>query len=341
MSKFSLNVLKECVFPYLTVEDPDVILGAVFGEDIALTRIKDGILVSHLDPIIGAVNQIGWLAVHIACNDIATSGARPRWILPLVLVPDKNDHALLQEIMRDVSLGAREIGVSVIGGHTGYSASLARPLVAVTALGTLPPEKTPILSSGARPGDHILVTKGIGLEGTAILAGDFSETAKSLGLTEADLHAAHALIKGVSVIPEALILADHGASAMHDVTRGGLLETLLEMAQVSAVALSINEAAIPIPDVVQRFSIAFQFYPLRMISSGTLVATISEENLPRAAAQLTSEGIPYADIGTVREGQGVDLVGEKGDRHFIESHPEADALARMWEIYPRDDVSGN
>ena len=129
MSKFSLNDLKKHVFPFVGTNDPDVILGAAFGEDVALTRIGDDILVSHVDPIIGAIGNIGWLAVHVACNDIATSGAPPRWIQLLVLVPKQDDTDLLEQIMRDVHRASNEIGVAVIGGHTGYSSGLSRPRI--------------------------------------------------------------------------------------------------------------------------------------------------------------------------------------------------------------------
>jgi len=77
VSKFSLDVLQRCVHPYVETSDLDIILGSVFGEDVALTRIRDGILVSHVDPIVGAIEIIGWLAVHVACNGIATCGSSP------------------------------------------------------------------------------------------------------------------------------------------------------------------------------------------------------------------------------------------------------------------------
>jgi len=111
VSKFSLEVLNRSVFPHFKSEDPDVILGASFGEDIALTRVGSDVLVSHVDPIVGAVNNIGWLAVHVACNDIATSGTPPRWIQVLVLLPDKNDESLLERIMSDIEQAAAETGV--------------------------------------------------------------------------------------------------------------------------------------------------------------------------------------------------------------------------------------
>jgi hydrogenase maturation factor len=87
MSKFSLDVLQKRVFPFTQSNDSDVILGAAFGEDVALTRVGGDILVSHVDPIVGAIGEIGWLAVHVACNDVAAAGIPPRWLLLLVLVP--------------------------------------------------------------------------------------------------------------------------------------------------------------------------------------------------------------------------------------------------------------
>ncbi|HEX6386170.1 MAG TPA: AIR synthase related protein, partial [Anaerolineae bacterium] len=260
MSKFPLDVLERCVYPFTVVEEPDVLLGAAFGEDVALTRIGDDILVSHLDPIVGAIARIGWLAVHVACNDIATTGVAPRWLLLLVLVPSLEDEALVAQIMRDASQAAAEVGAVIIGGHTGYSSGLSRPLVAVTALGVAA-GREPIRTGGANPGDHVLVTKGIALEGTAILAEDFAGVARTLGLSGQELAEGRALIDEVSVVPEALALAQQGVTSMHDVTRGGLLETLLEMAYCSRVGIEVDVARLPERPIVTRFAQAFRFDP--------------------------------------------------------------------------------
>jgi hydrogenase maturation factor len=252
-------------------------------------------------------------------------------------VPRKDDEQLLEEIMRDVGRAAAEIGVSIIGGHTGYSSNLSRPLVAVTALGTIS-GREPVCTKGARVGDHIFVTKGIALEGTAILAYDFSDIAQSLGLGERDLVEARRFMTYVSVIPEALVLSAQGATAMHDVTRGGLLETLLEIAQRSEVGLQVGASHIPIHPVVSRFAQAFQFEPLKMISSGTLVATIPPERVESASQSLIEKGISFADVGQVFEGSGVQIITDGRGTRYEEIHCEADELARMWELYPRNDA---
>ena len=332
MSKFSLDVLEKCVFPFTKTKDPDVLLGASFGEDIALTRVGDDILVSHVDPIVGAIGNIGWLAVHISCNDIATSGIPPRWILVLVLVPKVDDEPLLVSIMKDVDRAANEIGVSVIGGHAGYSSGISRPLVSVTALGTAQNRK-PVRTKGAQVGDHVLVTKGIALEGTGILAVDFADKAIEFGLTPSELEQAKELFDHVSVIPEALTLAEFGATAMHDVTRGGLLETLLELAYLSDLAIEVDYSRIIIPEIVSKFARAFSFNPVQMISSGTLVATIPTENLKSAKKALTEQRCPYSLIGSVIEGKGVFLREKDIVTHYTKIRAEEDELARMWALY--------
>lgn len=335
MSKFSFDVLKRGVFPVTATNDPDVLLGAAFGQDVALTNVGGDILASHIDPIVGAVGNIGWLAVHVACNDIAASGIAPRWILLLVLVPRANDEELLGEIMTDAARAAREVNVSIIGGHTGSSAGLSRPLVAVTALGTASGCK-PVRTDGARVGDHVLVTKGIALEGTAILAQDFADVAHDLGLSDEELAEGRTIMKSVSVLPEALSLAASGVSAMHDVTRGGLLETMLEIAYLSGVGIEVESAQLPILPIVTRLAQAFHFDPLRMISSGTLVATVPDNCLSLVQNALNEMKTPFAIVGRVTPGHGVSVIEDGNVTQYSNLQAEQDELARLWSLYPRD-----
>jgi len=336
MSKFSLDILQKRVFPFVKDSDPDVILGSAFGEDVALTRVGDDILASHVDPIVGAIGNLGWLAVHVACNDIAASGIAPRWILVLVLVPQQEDEELLEQIMRDVSYAAKEINASIIGGHTGYSSGISRPLVAVTAMGTASGRK-PVKTGGARIGDHVLVTKGIALEGTSILSQDFADVAKELGISKQELADARKLMDEVSVVPEALALSTHGATAMHDVTRGGLLETLMEIAYLSNVGIEIDASMIPVRHIVSRFAEAFQFDPLKMISSGTLAATVSPDRVDDVSNALKELGILFAFVGHVTDGDGVRILLEGEAIHYSNIRCEEDELARMWALYPRNE----
>jgi hydrogenase expression/formation protein HypE len=194
----------------------------------------------------------------------------------------------------------------------------------------------PVRSTGARPGDHVLVTKGIALEGTAILAADFSDIAIDLGLNETDLAIACELMNQVSIIPEALALADQGATAMHDVTRGGLLETLLEIAYLSEVAIEVDYNRLLILEIVSKFAETFGFNPIQMISSGTLVVTLPPEKVANAAHALNAIACPFKDIGRVVEGEGVYLQRQDVTTHHKDILAEEDELARMWTLFRQD-----
>jgi hydrogenase expression/formation protein HypE len=204
----------------------------------------------------------------------------------------------LEQIMRDANRAAEEVGASIIGGHTGYSAGLSRPLVAITALGKAEGRR-PVLTGGAEVGDRVLITKGIAPEGTAILAQDFADVVRELGLSEEELEKGRGVMAKVSVVPEASVLAAEGVTAMHDVTRGGILETLLEIAHLSKVGIELESSQLPIPSIVSRFAEAFRLDPLRMISSGTLAVTVPPERVGDVSRVLEELSTPFAFVGRV------------------------------------------
>ena len=156
-------------------------LGSLFGEDIALVDTGSSLLASHVDPIVGAAEGLGRLAIHVACNDLAASGVSPRWAQILVLTPVGGEDSL-KKVMEEAVAAAKEISVTIIGGHSGYTAALSRPLAAVTAMGVAQDRVIP--TGGAKEGDVICITRGVGLEGTAILAWDYREKCRSLGLSD-------------------------------------------------------------------------------------------------------------------------------------------------------------
>jgi hydrogenase expression/formation protein HypE len=208
-------------------------------------------------------------------------------------------------------------------------------LVAVTALGTASGQEA-VLTGGASVGDQVLVTKGIALEGTAILAQDFAEVGLTLGLSGDELEEGRGVMAAVSVMPEALVLAANGVTAMHDVTRGGVLETLLEIAALSQVGIEVAFSQLPIPPIVARFAEAFAFDPMRMISSGTLAVTVPPERVADVEEALDEAGTPFAFAGQVTEGHGVRVLKDDETIHFTEIRCEEDELARLWALYPRD-----
>ncbi len=305
MVKISNEVLRRIVFTNLGVKDDDVIVGPKVGEDAAIIRISDKYLAMHTDPITGAIERIGWFAINIVANDIAVRGIRPRWFLLTLLLPTDIDEDGIRKIMTDVNTALMELGGSLVGGHTEYAPGLDRVIASTTAIGV---GDRYITTSGAQVGDLILVTKYVAMEGTAILASDFTNELIRRGVPKDVLDRAKDLIWNLSVVKEALELADV-ANAMHDPTEGGLLQGLLEIAEASGVRLRINVDGIPILPETRYLFNTLGLDPLKSLSSGMLVATIPRSVVNAVDYKLRRLGINYSIIGEVVKGEpGVDLV---------------------------------
>ena len=164
--------MRRYAFSRVGVRDPDVLVGPAYGEDAAIIRVRDELIVVHCDPITGAVENMGWLAVYVACNDIAVRGARPRWLLPVIYLPFGSGEGVVDRITRQVDEAAREVGAMVVGGHTEYTYGLDGVMMTMTAIGVCEGGGY-VVTSGARPGDVVLMTKAAGVEGASILASDF------------------------------------------------------------------------------------------------------------------------------------------------------------------------
>ncbi len=338
MGKIPGDLLRKYVFPRTGARRRDVLMGPREGVDVSLLLGGGNIvIVAHSDPIVGAVKRIGWLAVNIACNDVATSGVEPRWLLPIILLPENWSEEMLDEITRDIDSAARELGVSVVGGHTGYAAGVSRPIVTATAIGV--GEKDAVMTSAdAREGDLVYITKGAGIEGTAILASDFRDVLTARGVGEEIIEKAESFMNEISVVGEAVALARASAvHAMHDATRGGVAEALIELAQASGKVIEVWEDEIPLRKETEIFSRVLGFDPLWMISSGTLIFTTPEEKRAKAERVLSELGIEYSRIGVVKSGKPELILHRRSgaEERIREARPEKDELARIWELYPR------
>lgn len=339
MGKMPHDLMEKYIYTRLGKIREDVLIASKPGIDVSVTWIKDDVvLVSHLDPIVGAVKRIGWLAVHIACNDIATAGVRPRWIMSLILLPEKWDPDMLDTITSDIDQAAKELNVSIIGGHTGYAHGLNRPLVSISAMG-LGRYNDILLASMAKPGDSIIVTKGIGLEGTAILASDFKDILLSKGVSEKVIINALKYFNEISVVKEAMALAEAKlVNAMHDATRGGVAEALLEMAYASNTYIEVYEDKMPLKDETRIFAEKLNFDPLWMISSGTLIISVLPENEDKVIKILRDMKISSSVVGKVirRNKPRVLIHRREGYEETLDTlEPDRDELARIWSEYPR------
>jgi hydrogenase expression/formation protein HypE len=330
--KIPSSVLVSNVFRYKGSTDPSVILGSSIGEDAALVSLDKKILVLKTDPVTGAVSDLGWLAVHINANDIACRGAKPRWFLCDLLLPEKSDPVLVNTIMKQVDKAAKQIDVSVIGGHTEVTPGLKKPIVVGYMVGVVERKKF-VTSSGAKPGDHIIMTKSAGIEGTAVLASDFPRKIQKEAGTELAARA-RALRHRLSVVDDALIaVRAGGVRAMHDPTEGGLLQGVWELAEASKVGFLIHESMIPVLPETRRICSIFGVSPLRLMSSGCLLIAGEKRISSLIVRRLRTANIPAQIIGRfVPHRKGRILVRQDGTTVRI-GPQERDELYRILETH--------
>jgi hydrogenase expression/formation protein HypE len=308
-----------------------VVVGPRFGEDATVIDIgPTKYLVAKTDPITFTADRIGWYAVNINANDIATLGARPRWFLATLLLPEKKSTLRLAEkIFADILDACRTLGITLCGGHTEVTVGLDRPIVVGQMLGEV--EKTKLVRKETQqPGDLIILTKGIALEGTAILAREKAAALKRK-FGEAVVRRAARLLTdpGISVVREAgLAVRAGGIHAMHDPTEGGLLSGLFELARAGDVGMQIWMDKVPILPETELFSRYFGFDPFALIASGTLLAVASPRTAAKVLQSLAAHGIQATIIGEVlpkRRG----LRALAGGRWRTLKPPRRDEIARL------------
>lgn len=323
--KLSSEGLQEIIIDQIKPINDDVLIRPGIGEDCTAIDFGDHACVLSTDPITAAASEIGRLAVHINCNDIASAGVKPMALMLTILVPPSTTQEELAFIMKQASEEARLIGVDIIGGHTEITTAVNRPLISATAIGKQLKNKL-VQTRGAKPGDKLILTKNTGLEGTGILAYDKEEELRSV-LTPEELESAKAMLDGISVIPEGVAASEIGVSAMHDVTEGGVLGAAWEMCDASALGCLIDRKQLPIEAVTEKICRYFDIDPLKLISSGCMLMTADTGRVDALLEKFKEEGIPAAVIGEMTQNRDV-ILKEEGRVQSI-LPPEADELYKV------------
>ena len=281
------------------IDDPRVLVGSKVGEDATVIDFGETCLVAKTDPITFATDRIGWYAVNINANDIATMGARPKWFLITVLLPEgPATEELVQGLFDDIRSACDALEVSLCGGHTEITYDLNRPLVIGQMLGEVPKEKL-VVSSNARPGDAVILTKGVPIEGTSIIARE--KEAELLPRYGAELveRAKNFLTRpGISVVKDALTANDAGGvHAMHDPTEGGLATGLAELAIAADAGIIVDADKIHVYPDGRALCEELNLDPLGVIASGALLVVAAPDQTDAICSSLTEAGIESSVIG--------------------------------------------
>jgi len=308
-----------------------VVLGPRFGEDAAVIDFGAKYLVAKTDPITFTSERLGWYAVNINGNDVATLGARPLWFLATLLLPEKaTSLPLVRKIFRETLRACRELGVTLCGGHTEITRGIDRPIMVGQMLGEVGKSKL-VRKDSQQPGDLVLLTRGIAIEGTAILAREKRLTLARKLPMKTLRHAERLLFRpGISVVRDALLAQRHGEiHAMHDPTEGGLTSGLYELAK-AGVGLRIWKDKVPVLEETRSFSEILGFDPFALIASGALLVVASANSTPNLLRAYTRHGVRAAIIGEVREAaEGIQVVEKNRVRQL--RVPARDEIARLLE----------
>ena len=326
--KLPAAFLEELLQQQETPLDPRLLIGPRPGEDAAVIDFGDRLLIAKTDPITFATDAIGYYAVNVNANDIASMGGTPRWFLATLLLPQ---HGTTPDLVRDIFSQIREacraLQVSLAGGHTEITLGLDRPLICGQMLGETTRQGL-VTSSGAQVGDAILLTKGYPLEGSAIIAREREAQLGEQGFSAGDIARWQGLLfdPGISVVRDAAVLQQAvEVHAMHDPTEGGVATGLRELAVASSVGMRLQFNQMPLLPEGRLLCDAFGLDPLGTIASGALLATVPAAQAGEAIRACNAKGIACFDIGrVVPPAEGL----------LIYDHPDTQQLP----VFTRDEI---
>jgi len=218
--------------------DENVLVGFETADDAGVLRISDDVAVvqtvDFFTPVADDPAIYGRIAAINALNDVYAMGGKPLSALSIVCFPQKGEMSLLAEILEGGQAAMAEAGVVVIGGHSVDDAEIK---IGYAVTGVIHPERV-VRNSGAKPGDHLILTKPIG---TGAI-----NTAVKFGKARPESVTAAIECMTTSAADASKLMVELGASSCTDITGFGLLGHAYEMAKASGVTLRINPDRVPL-----------------------------------------------------------------------------------------------
>lgn len=321
--KLSDSILKRTVLKQIQKRRNEVLCGAGIGEDCAIFACEGGNLASCVTSYVVADRQDMIRAIYKATNNLATAGAEPVAVMLSILLPERASEEKLKKLMDGAAQAARELNIQIAGGHTTVSPAVSEKLAAVTAYGKVS-AGAHLTTKGAKPGQDIVISKWIGLEGTAILAGKKKEELLTR-YPEYLVEEALSFDKYLSIIPEAATAMKSGVCVMHDASEGGILATLWELAESSGVGLSIDLKKLPIRQETVEVCEFCDVNPYELLSGGCLVMATEDGN--QLVLALQEQGIPAVVAGKITDSNDR-LIFNGEEKRFLDK-PAADETHRF------------
>ncbi len=294
--KIPIDILQDVVFKNLGAERKEVVLGPTAGVDGAVLDLETKSLVVSMDPITGAVERIGWEAINVNANDVATFGVEPVFLVSCIMLPENADRKTVEVITSQMDTAAKDLGIAIVGGHCETTPGLTNPIVVGCIMG-LTEKGNYVTAAGAKAGDKLILTKSAGIEGTAILASDREQQLTTV-LGAEMLSNAKKFYSQISIVKDALTAyKTGGVHAMHDPTEGGILGGIHEMADASNLGVRVHEEKILVEPETAKICRYFEIDPLQLIGSGALLIAADKEKTMAIIEDLRNANVFAAEIG--------------------------------------------
>jgi hydrogenase expression/formation protein HypE len=312
VGKFSQELMDKIVYQRLGKAREEVLAGPNHGLDNAVVRLNSSqVLVVTADPL-SVIPELGledsaWISVHLLASDLSTCGFPPQFIMVNFSLPPHMKDEEFEAYWDAFHAECSKLGISVLGGHTGRYVGSDYTVIGGGVMMTVAPENRYLSSSMAEPGDSVIMTKGVAIASTGILARTFPETIED-AYGSAFLKRAQSYLSQFSVVKDTLTAAsvglrEEGVTAMHDVTEGGLLGAIYELTQAAEIGVEVDLSEVIVTEEAEHVCSLFNLDPYRALSEGTLIITAKPEKAQAVIGALKSGGIRAGIIGEVMDSQ--------------------------------------
>jgi hydrogenase expression/formation protein HypE len=340
LGKPSPQVMSETIFRYKGVESRTVLVGPRPGVDVSVIDMGGGqVMIVNCDPI-SFIPHLGpkdsaVMSINEVASDVATSGIAPSYAMFDLNLPPQFSDSLLMAYWRSIHHTCKDRGLSIVGGHTGRFEGCDYSIVGSATMWTTAKNNAYLTSRMASNGDDLIFTKTAAYGATSVLTRAFPRTVRK-HLGKSLFEQAWKYLRGTDTVDDSLSavkagIHQRGVTALHDVTEGGSLAGIVEMAEASNLGGVIDLESIPVSEETLEICKLFHIDPLTSLGEGSLLIASRPDRTKRVVGILRSRGTMATVIGQLSS-RTRGLIGVSREGRFRISYPKRDPY---WNAYWR------
>lgn len=310
LGKIDHQLFEQLIYNNCGYKRKEVVTGAGFGVDVSVIDLPGDMALALTSDPLSLVPSLGleesaWLSVHLMANDMATTGYAPMYGQFVLNLPSTFSKADFKVYWEYIHKFCSAIKVAITGGHTGFIEGQNSTIAGGGTLITIAPKNKLLVSTSAKSGNAILVTKTSALLSSAILAMSFPETVKNKAGIEIYQQACNSFYD-TSSLQDALVAAGKNdensyVTAMHDVTEGGVLGAIYELAVASGNGAIVYNNKLPIAEIQAEVCRIFDIDPRYSVGAGAMIIACEKQASAKVIAQLGEKNIPCIEVGELCE----------------------------------------